>query len=169
MQVISLCAGQGRDLLDVFEELPEQRNVQALLIENDPKNVEVALNRVQQLGLANVDVRCADAGNSDSYVAATPADLVLLCGVFGNISDRHIFKTIEFLPQLCSAGATVIWTRSRRSPDITPDIRHSFIANRFREEAFIAPDGKIFSVGVNTFEGTPKPMTLGEQLFTFLL
>lgn len=111
-QILSLCAGQGRDLFDVLEQFPAQRNVHALHVENDPYNVEVALNRVHQFGLVDVDIRCADAGNSKSYVGATPADLVFLCGVFGNISDQDVFKTIEFLPQLCSTGATVLWTLS---------------------------------------------------------
>lgn len=168
IQVISLCAGQGRDLLDVLEHMPTQRNLMARLIENDPTNVEVASNRVRELGLLNVEVNCADAGNSDSYVAATPVDLVLLCGVFGNISDHDIFQTIKYLPHLCTAGATVIWTRSRRDPDITPDIRRAFEKVGFREDAFVAPDEVKFSVGVNTFEGQPLPSIPGTQLFTFL-
>jgi hypothetical protein len=166
-RVISLCAGQGHDLLSVLEQLPGQRKLRALLIENDPLNVQVALNRAQTLGLTNVAIHCADAGNSNSFVGATPADLVLLCGVFGNISDRDILKTIEFLPRICASGATVIWTRSRRDPDVTPEIRRLFAMNGFREKSFTAPDGEIFSVGVNTFEGQPLPMIFGEQLFTF--
>lgn len=167
-QVLSLCAGQGRDLLDVLEHMPEQRNFEARLIENDPKNVLVASDRARELGLNNVFVSCADAGNSDSYMGAAPADLVLLCGVFGNINDHDIFQTIEFLSQLCNVGATVIWTRSRRDPDITSDIRHSFQKHSFKEEVFVAPEDVMFSVGVNTFVGEPLPLTPGKQLFTFL-
>lgn len=167
-QVISLCAGQGRDLLDVLERTPQLREARALLIESDPENVKVASDRIQQMALANVAVHCADAGNSDSYVGATPADLVLLCGVFGNICDPDIFNTIKFLPRMCAADATVIWTRSRRDPDITPAIRRSFEANGFLELAFIAPSDEKFSVGVNKLSGTPEQLTSNEQLFTFL-
>jgi hypothetical protein len=35
--------------------------------------------------------------------------LVLVCGVFGNISAKDIEGTIARLPQLCADGATVIW------------------------------------------------------------
>lgn len=168
IQVISLCAGQGRDLLDVLESLPASRDINALLIENDARNVKVTSDRIRQLGLANVDIRCADAGNTDSYVGATPADLVILCGVFGNISDEDIFKTIAYLPHLCARDATVIWTRSRRAPDITPRLREAFESNGFRELAFIAPERDLFSVGVHRFSGRFAQLTAGEQLFTFL-
>lgn len=166
-QILSLCAGQGRDILDVLELMPDQRTLNALLIESDYRNTKVASERVRDLGLVNVEIRGEDAGNSNSFAGATPANLVLLCGVFGNISDQDIFRTVDFLPQLCAAGATVIWTRSRRDPDITPDIRSLFGKKGFVEQAFVAPSGELFSVGVNSFEGEPLPLTLGEQLFTF--
>ncbi len=43
--------------------------------------------------LRGVEVIAADASMTDAYVGAVPADLVLLCGVIGNIStppDPHI-------------------------------------------------------------------------------
>ncbi len=61
----------------------------------------------------------ADAGDLTAYAKAVPADLVLMAGVFGNISDADVRRTIGALPQLCADGATVIWTRTRRAPDLT--------------------------------------------------
>ena len=66
---------------------------------------------------STVDVRCADAGDLASYVDVIPADLVLMAGVFGNIGD--VRRTVATLPHLCRPGGTVIWTRSRREPDLT--------------------------------------------------
>ena len=59
---------------------------------------------------------------------------MLACGVFGNISDADVFHTINLLPQLCRPGATVIWTRSRRVPDLTPAIRQYFAAHGFADD-----------------------------------
>jgi hypothetical protein len=39
-------------------------------------------------------------------------------------------------PALCAPGATVIWTRHRRPPDVTPRIRAWFTDAGFREVAF---------------------------------
>ena len=43
------------------------------------------------------------------FADVLPAD-VLLCGIFGNVSDRDIRRTVRAAPALCRAGATVIWT-----------------------------------------------------------
>src|SRR4051794_34952815 len=116
LQVISACAGQGRDLIEVLAGAPAAGLVRARLIELDPSNVAAARRAVSGAGLTGVEVVCGDAGSIDAYAGVVPADLVLMCGVFGNISDGDVRRTIEQLPLLCAAGATVIWTRSRRAP-----------------------------------------------------
>ncbi len=100
-----------------------------------------------------------DAGDPAAYVKAVPADLVLMAGVFGNISDADVRRTIGALPQLCAAGATVIWTRTRRAPDLTPTVRRWLRAAGFIEETFHAPDGVLFYVGVHRFTGVPEALT----------
>ena len=69
--------------------------------------------------LSGITITCADAGDFAAYRSAVPADLVLLAGVLGNISDHDVAATIAALPRLCAHGATVIWTRTRRDPDLT--------------------------------------------------
>lgn len=96
-----------------------------------------------------------------------PADLVLLAGVFGNISDHDVRRTIETLPQLCATGATVLWTRSRRPPDLTPSIRDWFAAAGLPEQAFEAPAGELFTVGVQRYLGAPQPLDPSGALFRF--
>jgi hypothetical protein len=39
------------------------------------------------------------------------------------VSDGDIRRCVGLLPMLCAEGATVVWTRHRRSPDLTPQIR----------------------------------------------
>jgi hypothetical protein len=41
-------------------------------------------------------------------------------------------------PQLCNPGATLIWTRHTRAPDLTPRIRAWFTGAGFAERAFTA-------------------------------
>ena len=50
----------------------------------------------------------ADAGTSDAYAGAVPADLVLACGVLGNVTPDDVAATIAFLPRLCAPGAESI-------------------------------------------------------------
>jgi hypothetical protein len=164
VRVVSACAGQGRDLLPL---LAGRGDVRARLVELDPANVAVAERTVRDLGLHGVEVVCGDAGATTAYEGAVPADLVLMCGVFGNVSDDDVRRTVSLLPMLCAPDATVVWTRSRRAPDLTPRIREWFAAAGFAETAFDAPEDVLFSVGVARFAGTPRAFS-GEAMFAFV-
>src|SRR3954467_6503255 len=167
VQAISACAGQGRDLIEVLASHPARDRVTARLVELDPRNVAIARAAVTANGLTGVEVVEGDAGTIDSYLGAVPADLVIFCGVFGNISDEDIAGTVQALPQLCAPGATVIWTRGRREPDLRPSIRRWFGEAGFAEVSFDAPDDVSWSVGVNRLTTGPLPPVPGQRLFTF--
>jgi hypothetical protein len=168
VQVVSLCAGQGRDLIGAIANHPRREDVVARLVELDERNVDFArdLARVEQL--EHVQVVAGDAGLTNAYVGAVPARLVLACGVFGNIDDADVVQTIRLLPQLCAAGAEVIWTRHRRAADLTPTIRRWFEDAEFDEVSFEAPEDDLFGVGANRFRGEPMPLQPGVRLFTFV-
>jgi hypothetical protein len=170
-QIVSLCAGQGLDVLEVLAAYPHAQRVRARLVELDERNVAAARKLANAAGLSQVEIVQGDAGRLAAYEGAVPADIVLVCGVFGNIGEREIFHTIARLPQLCQQGATVLWTRHRRAPDLTPAIRASFEAHHLPEVAFVAPEEVFFSVGANRYAGEPLPLQPEERLFpefTFL-
>jgi hypothetical protein len=167
LRVVSACAGQGRDLLDVLAQRPSDAvRVHARLIEYDERNLAQAKLRAAELPLVTV-VR-ADAGKLASYAGAVPADLVLLAGVFGNITEADIQRTIAALPQLCATGASVIWTKSRQDGDRTPAVRGWFAEHGFTETAFHAPTDAKFSVGVHRLRAEPEPLDPSGELFTFV-
>jgi hypothetical protein len=75
------------------------------LVELDEHNALLARRAAK--GLGEVEVVAADASMTDAYEGAVPADLVLLCGVFGNTSAQDIANTVSHLPRLCaSQGGT---------------------------------------------------------------
>jgi hypothetical protein len=165
VSVISMCAGQGRDLLGVLADHPRRADVVATLVELNPRNVELA--RQAATGL-NVTVIAGDAGRSTAYQDAVPADIALVCGVFGNIPDDDIRQTVGWLPRLCRQGATVIWTRHRRPPDRTPAIRAWFASAGFAEVAFDTADTLSVGVGTHRFTGQPLPFEPDVRLFEFV-
>ena len=169
LTAISVCAGQGHDLLGVLATRADAHRIHATLLEYDETNVSAARTAITRAGLRNVTVRPVDAGDLSSYLGTVPADLVLMAGVFGNISDADVRRTIAALPELCAADATVIWTRSRREPDLTPRIRRWLEAAAFVEHAFHAPPDVMFSVGVHRFTGAPQPLAARGDLFRFLV
>ena len=166
VDLVSMCAGQGRDVCGVLRDHPRRKDVRALLVERDERNVAVARELSADLR-ADVEVRAMDAGSSDSYAGFLPATIVLVCGVFGNISDADIENTIDALPMLCATDATVIWTRHRGAPDLTPRIREWFGAAGFTEDAFVAPPDTHFGVGAHRYRGAPQPY-VATRLFEFL-
>ena len=165
IKVISMCAGQGRDLLGVLADHPRRADVTARLVELDPENVRLA--KAAAAGL-DVTVIAGDAGLSTGYAGAVPADIALVCGVFGNISDGDIKQTIGWLPRLCRQGATVIWTRHHEAPDLTPTVRKWFAEAGFAEIAWYTDDDSWISVGAHRFTGEPQAFEPGVRLFEFV-
>lgn len=154
IRIVSICAGQGRDVIDVVAAHPRRADVRARLVELDADLVAFARARAAAAGVGElIDVVEGDASLAGSYAGALPADLVLICGVFGNISDADIRATVSRLPSFCAPGATVIWTRHRRAPDLTPTVRAWFVESGFVEQTFVAPEPFILSVGCHRFAG----------------
>jgi hypothetical protein len=165
--VLSLCSGQGRDLIVPIAATEPTPNVRGLLVELDPTLAGNAREGLDAAGIHGLEVRQADAGTTTSFADAVPADLVLLCGIFGNISDADIERTVRAAPALCAPGGTLLWTRHRRPPDLTPRIREWFAESGFHHVAFNpVPDGE-GSVGVERFAGPPTTLEPATRLFAF--
>jgi len=164
IRVVSMCAGDGRDLLGVSESHGRASDVRAWLIELDPQ----LARRAREAAPPGIEVVCGDAGHSNAYVGAVPADLLLCCGVFGNISEEDIITTIKSWPMLCDSGATVIWTRGGHGPgpDRRDEVRSWVTSSGFEEIAF---DGApaTYGVGVARMVRDSEPFRPGARLFEF--
>ncbi len=68
IRLLSLCAGQGRDVTGVLRTHPRRDDVSAVLIEANAENAETARRNAAAAGLPQVEVRQADAAGP----AATP-------------------------------------------------------------------------------------------------
>ena len=167
LRVVSMCAGEARDLLGALNK-HDRRDVSGRLVELDPELADRARAHAAALGLTNLEMRTGDAADTLEYAGAVPADLVLVCGVFGNISDADIEKTLRALPMFCAPGATAMWTRHRREPDMTVNIRRWLEEAGFENTAYdpVPNSDTLGTVGVAVFRGQTQPLT-DEHLFTF--
>lgn len=156
-RMISICAGDGRDVVPLLEP-----GTRARLVELDPALCARIASR------PGLEIVCADAGVSDVYAGAVPADVVVACGVFGNIADGDVQRTVAALPQLCAEGGAVVWTRHRREPDLTPSIRRWFADAGFEEAAFESPGVDAWSVGLHVSRVASQPLQPGIRLFEFV-
>ena len=164
---LSMCAGQGRDLLGVLADHPRRADVRARLVELDQRNVTVAEERIKRAGLTGVEVVRGDAGLMRHYRDVAPVDLVLACGVFGNLTDADVLRTVEACAQLCREGGTVVWTRHRDPPDLVPVISDWFSARGF-ELIFVSDPAAGFGVGAHRLRHPPRPLQSADRIFTFV-
>ncbi len=167
LRLVSACAGQGRDVVGALRDHPRRADVTGVLVEYDADVATQARSSIREAELTGIQVLVGDAGNTSAYTGWTPADLLLFCGVFGNISDQDVHRTIEMLPAFCAPTATVTWTRHRVAPDLTPQVRSWFAEAGFEEVAFISPGENRFAVGVHRLVRSPMAFAPDRQLFTF--
>jgi len=167
LRAISLVAGQGRDLIPVLASHPRGADVTARLVELDPRNTAVARELANgPSSVDSVDIVTGDASLVEAYAGLVPADLVLLCGLFGNITDEDIRATISAARGLTRTGGTVIWTRGRGEPDRVDWVASVFEENDF-ERVFVSAPGPRYGVGEHRHTGPVLPLPPG-SMFTFV-
>lgn len=171
IRVVSVCAGDGRDLLGALMNHSRVQDVKARLVELDERLVECGRSVAEGTDLAEqLEFVQGDAAQSSAYKGMVPADLVLVCGVFGHVSEAETPRLVRNLSFLCNSGGFVIWTRRRNDQDST---RHtSVIRNLLHESAFeevcfeVTPEGK-FAVSTYRYLGEPLALPNDQQLFEF--
>ncbi len=171
VRVVSACAGDGRDLVGALAGRADADRVQATLLEVHPRIAEQARRSAAAVGLSEqVQVRTVDAGSTDGYRDLLPADLVLLVGIFGNISDSDLDTTIDACPALCAPSATLVWSRGRDAGiggDRNDAVRARFVRAGFGELDYATLDrGSLPAVGAMRYDGPPTPLPPGQRLFT---
>ncbi|MEP9361688.1 class I SAM-dependent methyltransferase [Nocardioides sp. CN2-186] len=169
VRLLSLCAGDGRDTLPVVAA--SDVAVQGVLVELDP----VLAERARRNAPPGIEVRTADAGTTASYADAVPVDVLLECGIFGNITDDDIVRTVRSTPSLLRTNGHVIWTRGNNVPldpssydgDPAEMVRSVFAEAGFEEIAFVShPAG--FRVGVHRWPGATGAPDSDVRLFEFV-
>jgi amino acid adenylation domain-containing protein len=170
IRVVSLCAGDGRDLLGALENHARQSDVSARLLDNDAESVARGKKWAEEIGLAGqLHFLEADAALAKNYSGAVPADLVLLSGFLGHLRHEDVAGLIENLPMFCKTAAQVIWNRHQVLHDgekQVPLILEYFRKANFSEIFFATSHG--FAVGRARFIGQPQPLDPSRVLFEFV-
>jgi hypothetical protein len=170
IHVLSLCAGDGRDLIEALTDHPRAPDVRAHLIEASEQLVQKGRAAVEVAGLAQqIEFVCADATDPSTYAGLAPADLVLLCGVLGNVPDEDVSRLVKSLSCLCRTGGFAIWTRSYQGKGSyqIARIKGVFHSSGFKEDCFdITPDGT-YGIGTHRHMGEVLPLPKGLKLFEF--
>jgi hypothetical protein len=170
IQVVSACAGDGRDLLGTLESHPRAKDVYGRLVELNPQLAQQGRDNIESAGLSQqLEFVNGDATNSSSYTGAVPADIIIVCGVFGNLANEaELKRLIGNLPVLAKKGSFAIWTRGQ-----TDGIAHSETVRKiFREAKFEEVNFRLtltgdMAVGTHRYLGEGLPLPENKQLFDF--
>jgi amino acid adenylation domain-containing protein len=172
INVISICAGDGRDLLMSLRDHPRREDVIATLIDQDPHSLARGREMAGEFGLeTRLRFLEADASLSKSYAEAGQADLVLMSGFLGHLPHQDALNLIGCLPMLCKKGARVVWNRHlvlHEGAEQVARIRSHFRNCLFEELHFqtTADDG--FAIGCARFSGKSIPLDPGRKFFEFV-
>ncbi len=167
LRLISMVAGQGRDVIPVLATHSRGGDIAGCLVEIDPRNADIARSAVHNVGLTGIDVVTGDAAELNHYRPYAPADVVVMCGLFGNISEADIRRMVGYAIPLTKRGGTVIWTRGRQGAHMAPTICGWFIDAGFEERHMSDPTGG-FRVGAHRSCVNPTPLPEYVTAFTFV-
>lgn len=111
-RILSLCAGDGRDILPVLTRHPDERRPEVVLVELDPVLAAAAERRAADSGVA-ATVVVGDAGLAETWQTTVPVGLLMLCGIFGNMVGR-----VELAAAVSNAGGLGLVTAlTQPTPD----------------------------------------------------
>ncbi|MBE9209800.1 class I SAM-dependent methyltransferase family protein [Nostoc sp. LEGE 06077] len=170
IRVVSVCAGDGRDLLGTLANHPRAQDVYARLVELNPQLVERGQATIESLGLTKqIELINGDATIASNYSGAVPADIVIVCGVFGNLADENeLTRLLGNLSFLAKPGGFVIWTRGHSN-----GIPHSeTVRKSLREAGFAEVNFKLtatgdMGVGIHRYLGESVAEPKEPQFFVF--
>jgi hypothetical protein len=166
--VVSICGGQGRELIGALADHGRRVDVRGRLVELDAENALYARRSAAEAHIGSLEVVTGDASVAQAYENLPPADLVVISGLFGHIDDDDQQRVIAFLRTICRPGATVVWTFFLRARRRTERLRRYFTEQSFEETAFevLPGDEYRFTVALSRYDGETQAGR-ESKIFTF--
>ena len=179
VRIISVCAGDGRDLLSTLAGHERLADARARLVELDPNLVADGEKACKALGLSgHVEFVNGDATDVSSYLTAAPANDVVMCGMLGLIDRTELPNVVRAMQALCAPKGHVIWTRRldwRDGVGQTKVLQNLLAQAGFRRvmlsvtafgALFFKSSRPSFAVGTHRYDGEPLPLPESGHVFT---
>jgi hypothetical protein len=169
-KVVSICAGDGRDIIGALSGHKRRNEARVRLVEINPGLVETGRKAAESAGLAEqIEFSSGDATMSSAYSGIAPADLVIACGVFGNVREQHLSQLVSCLPQLCQTRGYIVWTHflSRSGLKRIELIRGLLQTAGFVDKHLDFSDQAGLLVATQFYAGKNMPLPDHSRLFEF--
>ncbi len=171
IQVVSLCAGDGRDLIGMLPQHKRQQDVVAWLVEMNLELVARGRDAIENIGLdGRLRYVVGDATLSSTYLDIAPARVIVVAGVLGNLRQLEVPRLIGNLSALCTIGAFVVWTRHLQYNEGArqlPVIRQLLHDAAFEEVSLDTTSEAGYAVGTHRYLGSPRAIVAAQKWFEF--
>ncbi len=146
-----------------------RHDVSAWLIEQDRRSVLDGTRRAAHFGLANiVTFLNGDATDYATYQRIAPADIVLMCGVWGHVPTLERVPLVRALTALCKARGVVIWTRGiSKGLERLHEIQSMFATSSWEQGRVSFTSDKKWAVVIHRYLGLPNTLPTSGRLFHF--
>jgi non-ribosomal peptide synthetase component F/acyl carrier protein len=172
IRILSICAGDGRDLLGLRPDHSRRPDIVAYLVDNDSPSLERGRREAAQIQFpGQLHFLEADATQNRSYQDLGHFDLVLISGLLGHLRPEGVTSLLTGLPMLCRHNGWVLWNRHlvlNQGSRQVPTIRQCLAETGFSEIHFQMTDPQGFAVSLAQFRGTSQPLPPEGTLFEFV-
>jgi SAM-dependent methyltransferase len=111
IKILSICAGDGRDVVGAVDQHPRRNDVAAWLVELSADSVALGKRHAVAAGLEeSLHFINGDATDLSTYKNVPACDVILLCGVWGHVPQTDTAALVQGLAAFCKPGATVLWS-----------------------------------------------------------
>ncbi|MEX2306169.1 MAG: class I SAM-dependent methyltransferase [Pirellulales bacterium] len=169
VRIISICAGDGRDVIGVLRTHPRVADVKAWLVELNPESVALGMRQATSAGLeSRITFLNQDATVYETYKNIAPADIVLACGVWGHVPPEGRVTLVRALAALCKPGGTVLWSRGvSKGMHRLDAVESLFLSPSWEKVALnLTPDNQ-WAVAIHRYCGPPRELPNSGQIFHF--
>ncbi|HEX2474645.1 MAG TPA: class I SAM-dependent methyltransferase family protein [Lacipirellulaceae bacterium] len=169
IRLISICAGDGRDVIGVLPSHERRNDLSAWLVELDCQSVAAGIRDAAVAGLQNsVRFFNRDATEYATYQGIAPADIVFACGVWGHVPAHERASLAEALAGLCKPRGTVTWTRGISNGTARlGEIEALFVRPTWERLRITRTDDKKWAVATYRCDGQSRLLPRTGRIFNF--
>jgi len=169
IRVLSICSGDGRDVLGTVQSHTRRGDVRAWLVEQSADSVAAGARHAQQLGLdRNVHFLNTDATVFEAYQKIAPANIILVCGVWGHVPALERKAVVDALARLCEPGGAVIWTRRvSKGMHRLEQIQSHFNQPAWQQQSLTFTADQAWAIVTHRYCGPRLKLPASGQLFHF--
>jgi len=169
IRLISICAGDGRDVIGVLQTHERRKEMSAWLVELDRQSVAAGIRDASLVGLQDtVRFINGDATDYVTYQDIAPADIVLACGVWGHVPAHERVSLTSALAALCRPRGTVTWTRGISNGTARLDeIESLFVRPTWERMRITLTADKRWAVATYRYGGQSRLLPRTGRIFNF--